>query len=836
MVRICEDIYPEEREAIYKHYYEQYPYKLHDFQKWCIEATVTGNHCLLSIPTGTGKTFGGDFAISYFNSIGKKVIYCSPIKALSSEKYYLFTKKYPNISIGLCTGDQKVNTDADVIIMTTEILLNKLYKINSNRQNINSINTFDIDIENDLGCVVFDEIHFIFNSDRGHIWENSLMMLPEHVQIIGLSATLDNPEKFASWLESNKIYKDNIIKKEVYLAKKDKRAVPLIHYSFITATNTINKHIKDKETQQEIKHNLDKLFVIQDEYGNFKEEQHKNVTKVLQLFEKHDICVKRQHVLNKVCELLVEKEMLPALCYVFSRKQVEQCAEEITTTLLEFDSKISYIIDYECEKIIRKFPNYEEYLNLPEYIKTIKLLRKGIGMHHAGLMTPLREMTELLFGMGYIKILFCTETMAVGINLPVRATIFTDIYKYNGHINRLLEPHEYTQASSRAGRLGLDTVGHVIHLNNLFRNVDYNSYRIMMNGKPQKLISKFKISYNLILNLIATNNNNNNIVSKLVEYSKKSMIQYDLDNKATGLTKQLVDLEAEASRLEEAVKTITIPSNIMDEYVRLVDMLPFTVNKKRKECERDLQKIINEYKNIANECTLLKKFIDKKKEIGVLNKSINDNQYYLDYNIERVLHVLVDEQLLDSDKNILTIRGQIAASIRELPCLPFVAIIADGSLNLLTEYDLVCVFSCFTNVSVGEEWSTTCLSNVETSEAVKSILKILDLSFEKFMDMETRLMLDTGVDYSKHYNMIEYAYEWAYAENVEQCKWVLQLAAEEKEIFLGEFVKAILKIVAIAAELEPIAEMLGQIDFLFKLRQIPTLLMKYVATNQSLYI
>jgi superfamily II RNA helicase len=841
MVRICEDIYPEEREVEYKHYYEQYPYKLHDFQKWCIEAVATGNNCLLMAATGSGKTFGGDFAISYFNSIGKKVIYCSPIKALSNEKYYLFIKKYPNISIGIATGDQKVNTDADVIIMTTEILLNKLYQINNNQQNIKSIksiNSFEIDIENDLGCVVFDEMHYVLDENRGHIWEQCLMLLPEHVQIIGLSATLDNPEKFASWLESNKIYKDNIVKKQVYLAKKEKRAVPLIHYSFITSTNTINKHIKDKETQQEIKHNLDKLFVIQDEYGNFKEEQYKNITKVLQLFEKHDIRVKRQHVLNKVCEYLVEKEMLPALCYVFSRKQVEQFAEEITTTLLEFDSKIPYTIDYECEKIIRKLPNYEEYFGLPEYINTVKLLRKGIGMHHAGLMAPLREMTELLFGMGYIKILFCTETMAVGINLAVKSVIFTDIYKYNGTVNRLLYSHEYTQASGRSGRLGYDTVGHVIHLNNLFRNIDYNSYRTMMNGKPQKLISKFKISYNLILNLIATNNNNdnNNIVSQLVEYSKKSMIQYDLDNKATGLAKQLSDLEADASRLEEAIKTITIPSNIMDEYVRLVDMLPFTVNKKRKECEKDLQKITNEYKNIANERALLKKFIDKKKEIVVLNKSINDNQYYLDYNVDRILHVLTDEQLLDPNTNQLTIRGQIAASIRELPCLPFAAIIEDGTLNTLTEYDLISVFSCFTNVTVGEEWSTTCLSNVKTSESVISILKTLDISFEKFQDIETRLMLDTGVDYSKHYNMIEYAYEWAQSENVEQCKWVLQLAAEEKEIFLGEFVKAILKIVAISAELESIAEMLGQIDFLFKLRQIPILLMKYVATNQSLYI
>ncbi len=833
MVRICEDTYHEEREAEYKHYYEQYPYKLHDFQKWCVEATVTGNHCLLMAPTGSGKTFGGDFAITYFHSIGKKVIYCSPLKALSNEKFHLFTQKYPYIRVGVVTGDVKCNPDADVIIMTTEILLNKLYKLNNNQnsQVINSINSFDIDINNELGCVVFDEIHFILDEHRGCIWEQSIMLLPSHIQIIGLSATLEKPEKFANWIES---VKD---KKEVYLAQKYKRAVPLIHYTFITAANTLNKHIKDKETQQEIKRVLDKPFVIQDENGNFNEAQYKLNTKVLELFEKNEVRVKRQHVLNKVCEHLVEKEMLPALCYVFSRKQVEKCAEELTTTLLEFDSKVPYTVDYECEKIMRKLPNYEEYLRLPEYINTVKLLRKGIGMHHAGLMAPLREMTELLFNMGYIKILFCTETMAVGINLPVKTTIFTDIFKFNGENNRLLYAHEYTQAAGRSGRLGLDTVGHCIHLNNLFRQVDYNNYRTMMNGKPQKLISKFKISYNLLLNLINNNSNykENSLNSLVVDYAKRSMIQYDLDNKATGLAKQLAELEADASRLEEACKTITIPSQIMDDYVRLTDMLPYTANKKRKECERDLKKITDEYKSIANERATLKKFIDKKKEILVLNKSINDNQYYLDYNVDRVLHVLTDEQLIND--GLLTIRGQIAASIRELPCLPFAALIEDGSLNHLDEYGLIAVFSCFTNVAVGEEWSTNDINMVNNIDNnVVSILKTIDNSCEKFMALETQLMLDTGVDYSKHYNMIEYATEWAKANNEEQCKWVLQLASQEKDIFLGEFVKAILKIVAVAAEMESIAEMLCQVDFLYKLRQIPTLLLKYVATNQSLYI
>ena len=148
-------------------------------------------------------------------------------------------------------------------------------------------------------------------------------------------------------------------------------------------------------------------------------------------------------------------------------------------------------------QIIRKLSNYDEYLHLPEYINMVKLLRKGVGIHHAGLMPILREMTELLFARGFIKILFCTETMSVGINLPVKTTIFTDINKYNGDIIRPLYGHEYTQSAGRAGRLGLDPVGHVIHLNNLFRNVDSISYKTMMNGKPQMLKSEFKISYNL---------------------------------------------------------------------------------------------------------------------------------------------------------------------------------------------------------------------------------------------------------------------------------------------------------------------------------------------------
>ena len=373
MVKVCSFNYPKSNEEAYKNYYENYPYELHDFQKWSIEGVVTGNHVLISAPTGNGKTMPGEFAIQYFHSKGKKVIYTTPIKALSNEKFYNFTQKYPHISIGILTGDLKCNTDADVLIMTTEILLNKLYQIKSSNPNLKSSVSFEMDIQNELGCVVFDEIHFIGDEHRGHVWEQSIMLLPSHIQMVGLSATLDDPERFAYWLET----KGDIVKtpeKEVYLTRKLVRAVPLIHYSFITVTNSINKHVKDKALQEQIRQSINKPFVIQDENGKFNDVNYQNVTKMLQLFEKNDIRVKRQMVLNKVSEYLVQNEMLPALCYVFSRKQLEICAEELTTNLLEFDSKVPYIVDRECEQIIRKLPNYEEYLHLPEYVNIVKLL------------------------------------------------------------------------------------------------------------------------------------------------------------------------------------------------------------------------------------------------------------------------------------------------------------------------------------------------------------------------------------------------------------------------------------------------------------------------------
>jgi superfamily II RNA helicase len=840
MVKICSYDYPREKEEEYKEYYDNYSYKLHDFQKWSIEAIVTGNHVLVCCPTGSGKTMPGEFAIDYLFSKGKKTIYTTPIKALSNEKFYSFTQKYPHIRIGLVTGDIKMNPDADVIICTTEILMNKLYQINSDIPVTNSSISFELDIQNELGCVVFDEIHMINDESRGHAWEQSIMMLPSHVQLVGLSATLDNPERFAFWLE-NKGNCDASSNKVVYLTRKQERAVPLIHYSFITNHAGVFKTIKDKAIQQEIRDNTNKLLVLQDAKGKINDVSFSTMHKILNIYDKHDIRIKRQHILNKLAEYLVEKEMLPALCYVFSRKQLEKCAEELTTNILEFDSKVPYIVDRECEKIIRKLPNYEEYLHLPEYTNTVKLLRKGVGIHHAGLMPILREMTELLFARGYIKILFCTETMSVGINLPVKTTIFTEINKFNGEIVRPLYSHEYTQAAGRAGRLGHDTVGHVIHLNNLFRDIELVNYKRMMDGKPQALQSKFKISFSLVLNLLSIGDQN------ITQFAKRSMVTTDLNNQQTDIQKRIDTIQTEVKSLQITCAALKTPRETIEEYIDLKKKAATLVNKKRKEVDRQLQQIRDNFKMVEQEQHTFEKLFVKQREILDLQIELERNGKYLFSGVDNVLHILNKHlfiNLLTNESNEeenqkieLTLKGRIASQLKESHCLVFSSLIEDNTLDSLDTEQIVALFSCFTNINVKDELRSIQIDNASNVDIhLKNIIYKTTQMYSMFQNEEIQFNVHTGIDYSYHYDLIAYMGEWCKCENVEECKFILQKMVQEKEIFLGEFVKAVLKINNISSEIEKVAEMIGNVSLLSKIRQIPALTMKFVVTNQSLYV
>ena len=856
MVKICdcESPYPSENETTYNEYFNQFPYELSNFQKYAIESIVEGHHVLVTAHTGSGKTLPAEFAIEYFVSKGKKVIYTSPIKALSNQKFYEFTKKFPHISFGILTGDIKSNPEADVLIMTTEILQNTLYKKNAMSSTSSSSSlpslplttTFDMDLNNELACVIFDEVHYINDPDRGKVWEETIMMLPRHVQMVMLSATLDKPEKFADWCENRgETHKNNKSEDEtpqqhkvVYLTSTNHRVVPLTHYTFMTTTSAIFKLIKDKQLENEIKAHTNKIIPIQSASGIFNEQLYHTNKRIMTVFENKNLRMKRMHVLNQVTKYMVEHNMLPALCFVLSRKQLEICAKEITTNLLEDDSKVSYTIKRECESIIRKLPNYEEYLNLPEYINIVYLLEKGIAIHHAGIMPVLREMIELLYSKGYIKLLFATETFAVGINMPTKSVIFTDVNKFDGNGMRMLYSHEYTQMAGRAGRRGIDTVGNVIHLTNLFKNVELNQYRSMMKGKPQSLSSKFKISYNLLFNLIETGE------QQFLKYIKKSMIQEDVVRVDKFLTDKLDELDMEINKLNTRLDTTQTPRCILEEQRNLLIAKPTSTNKKRKQIERDIQDNLDAFRNIQNDIKILDQFYDYKQEHHDTKTELDANNKFLDNNVDILLKLLeVDGFIMqlsrenDDEQQIpytLTEKGCIASGLREVHCLAFANFIYKKLYEGLSGKQLCGVFSCFTNISINEDYKSY---NVDSCDVTtNNTIKYLKSEYEDYLKKEELYQINTGVEYMMHYDLVDYVMKWYDCENAEECKCLLQTMLLEKEIFLGEFVKAILKVNNISSEMERIAETTGAIGFLKELRNIPLNTLKFVVTNQSLYV
>ena len=859
MVKICPNTYPSSSEEQYAPHFEKYPFLLSSFQKFAIESIVEGNHIIVTAHTGSGKTLPAEFAIEHFVKKGKKVIYTSPIKALSNQKFYEFTQKFPTISFGILTGDIKTNPEADVLIMTTEILMNTLYA--KNRKNIDSLNNytntntntmFEMDFDTELACVIFDEIHYINDPERGRVWEETIMMLPRHIQMVMLSATLDSPEKFASWCEnrdqpiSNK--DNNIQNKIVYLASTYERVIPLTHYSFITCTQGIFKSIKDKELEKVIKKTTNTLHVVQDAKGNFNDVNYMRIHKTLGIFREKNHFVKRQHVLNTVAKYMVENNMLPAICFVLSRKALEQCAKEITTNLLEDDSKVPYTIRRECEQIIRKLPNHQEYLNLPEYINMVSLLEKGVAIHHAGIMPILREMVELLFGKGYIKLLFATETFAVGINMPTKTVLFTDVNKFDGISPRAFYSHEYTQMAGRAGRRGIDTVGHVIHLTNLFRNMDLTTIKIMLKGKPQTLVSKFKISYNLLLNLIDIGETN------YIDYVKKSMVQNDINSIINGCNDTINKLQSEIDNIKLILDNCKTPIETVEKYIELKQVRINSVNKKRKEIDRNIQQITEQYKTVERDIDIVSNYNLKTGLLTKLKEELFATETTLETNIGKVIKLLKDgffirEEIMETEavegdyillrslpekKCVLTLKGHIATNLREIHCLIFAELIHTDKFKQFGPKEIVGILSCFTNITVPED-KRCILPNSDYSKVNNYVTEIYDM-YQKQSNIELKNQIDIGINYSIHFDLINYTIKWCECENDIDCKLLLNEICVNKEIFLGEFIKAILKINNIATEMEKVAELLGDLEFLSVLKQIAPLTLKYVATNQSLYV
>ena len=827
MVKICSEKYPENTK--YETYFKSYEFELSDFQKYAIEAIVEGHHVLVTAHTGSGKTLPAEFALNYFVEKKKRLIYTSPIKALSNQKYSEFCRKYPHISFGLMTGDIKINPDADVLIMTTEILMNSLFLQTMDQLTNNGLD-FNINIQDELAGVVFDEVHYINDVERGQTWEKTILMLPKHVQMIMLSATIDSPESFAQWAQRGDT------SKEVYLASTDKRVVPLTHYGYLTINEGAIKLIKDKSIQQDIKKNTHKLIKIQSDKGVFDEDGYTTLYRMNKLFKERSIFPKKKHVLNNLALFLKNNEMLPAIGFIFSRKMVEICAMDITVSLLEDDSKIPYTVRKECDQIIRKLPNYKEYLELPEYDQLVSLLEKGVGIHHSGMIPILREIVEIMISKKYIKLLFATESFAIGLDCPIKTAIFTSIHKYDGRNERILMAHEYTQMAGRAGRRGIDKIGNVVHCNNLFSLPSKTEYAKLMNGKPQSLVSKFRISYSLILSLLKSEQT---LLDDYMKFVENSMMSSKIGIELEQSRKSLDEAFASKTRMEEQMKMLKTPDEILEQYMTINSTINGLKNKKRKEAERQLENMRNEYRTLVTDVAYKESFA---KLLSDVEKQEEETQYFENYiqmAIKNVCDVLKNEDFICVDENTyaLTENGKIASDIAEIHPLIAVTMMKNSNwFDTMSTEEIIGVLAVFTNVNVPKDDRISIPTSYNNN--ILKCLEFIQKEYDRFEDIEEVSNIYSGFQYFEAlmYDMPDLVNGWCYCNNEQQCKYYLQNNVAEKQISAGDFTKALLKISTIVKELAVVAEKMTQIDCLQKLTNVDSKILKYITTAQSLYI
>lgn len=823
MVFICPQEYTNEN---YTEYFQYFSFELSNWQKWSLQSMIDGNHSLVTAPTGSGKTLPAEFSIRYFHSKKKKIIYTSPIKALSNQKYHEFSKKYPDISFGILTGDIKDNPEADVLIMTTEILRNNLYQKKYDTKNLAL--DFNIDIETEVGVVIFDEVHYINDQDRGTVWEECFMLMPACVQLLMLSATIDKPEKFAEWIE--KIHKEST--KQVFLSTTNIRFVPLEHYLWLGANAGIIKNIKDKEFKEQFNKNKNKLHLIKTQNKPFDELTYHKINKYITYIKKNNLFVARQHVLNELTSYLKQNEMIPAIYFVYSRANVEKYANDITISMFSEDEETyPQIIDKECRQILSKLPNYEEYLHLPEYVNMIKLFQKGIGIHHSGIMPVLREMVEILFEKRYIKLLFATETFAVGLNMPTKTVVFTNLSKFDGGNMRYLQAHEYTQQAGRAGRRGFDEKGIVIHLSNLFEYPFLNDYKKILGGVPQTLVSKFKISYNLLLNLYFTNN------FEFSEFANNSMITNEIQKNISSLKNDIQEIDNTILKKKDCLKYQKTSLDIIHKYFELDKNRQNLSANKKKKVDREINQLLEHNKDLKNDTLKFIELDNLETDRSKVEIKLKECKEHINNQVKKVETILSNNNFISNyDENSILEKGKIAAQIKELHCLVFAELLEKFNyFQDLEYYEIAAIFSLFTNVSVLEDYRdyTPKTNNYRLKEIVLYAKDELD----RYQNLETQYMIFTGSDYNIIYDLIDYIIRWCKEAIDEQsCKKIIQEILEDKNIFLGEFVKAILKINNIANECEKICEFLGNMDLLNKIKQIAPNTLKFVATNQSLYV
>ncbi len=479
-----------------KEFSQTFAFPFDDFQIEACQAVEKGKGVLVAAPTGSGKTVIGEFAAFLAIRNGRKCFYTTPIKALSNQKYQEFVDRFGVDRVGLLTGDTSINSEADILVMTTEVLRNMLYA---------GSNTLS-----SLGFVVMDEVHYLADKFRGAVWEEVLIHLMESVQVISLSATVSNAEEFGEWLQ--------IIRGDTEVIVTETRPVPLYQHVLID-NGLIDLFVENGQVNPEILRR-EREAMRRVRTPNNRRESSRNRSD-----DNHRLS--RAEVIEK----LNREGMLPAITFIFSRigcdSAVRQCLQSgVRLTTTEERAEIR-------STALRYTQNLdEEDLVVLGFEEWISALERGIAAHHAGLLPSFKGCVEDLFQKGLIKAVFATETLALGINMPAKTVVLEKLMKWNGEAHLPITPGEYTQLTGRAGRRGIDIEGNAVV--QWSPSVDSATAAGLASTRTYPLRSSFTPTYNMAINLIGRFGR-----ERARGSLESSFAQFQADRAVVGLTKQI---------------------------------------------------------------------------------------------------------------------------------------------------------------------------------------------------------------------------------------------------------------------------------------------------------
>lgn len=734
----------------------EFPFELDDFQKEACEIIDNGESVVVCAPTGAGKTVIAQHAINNALKQGCRIFYTTPLKALSNQKFYDFCEQYGADKVGLLTGDTSINRGAQIVIMTTEVFRNMLYGTN-----------FGAVADNlkDVRYVVLDEVHYMNDEQRGTVWEESIIYCPTNIQIIALSATVANCDELTNWI--------NTVHSKTKLVNTDFRPVPLRFFYFdssqpykllplLTPDGKLNNKIKPEKPQ----------------WARGKDKRKKTYVK-------------------QIIQNLADNDMLPAIYFTFSRKkcdeQMEKCSGLGLNTRKEQEEIKAFIEEFIAE-------NPHLYGN-----KHIEYLIQGVASHHAGLLPAWKNLVEKLFQKGLIKVVFATETLAAGINMPARSTVISSTSKRTDSGHRMLTANEFLQMSGRAGRRGMDEVGYVTVVGTPFQTPEEVAELVLSDSNP--LESKFSPSYSMVLNLLQRFN-----LEESKELILKSFGYYSSDYRLKPILFQLEQYDKE---IEE--RSFICPNKLSDDKMFEYDKLRFLyvqnrqtykkIVKQEKSKHRPLSPEVVEFGKRNKEelhklqtfaCDTCKLYKKHSKNLEVL-KRIDSKKKKLLKEIEKqkdiywnkfIAHRAVLKEYGYIQNDYPTEKGKTTSQIRSENELYLAEIIFSGVLENLTPSQLAGVICALTTEELRIE-----IPYIPFSEPVRKTLNQIRNIKRKLEKVQSKYDIEAPLYINPYFSsLIEL---W-----VEGAEW--ETVSEQIEIGEGDIVRAFKRVVDVLRQLTTI--------------------------------